>query len=219
MVTTHKKGFTLLYAVLIGSILLTIGTSIYNVSIKQVNFISLAGESVAAIYAAEAGFECAQYWNRKHPNGSAFSTTPPEKAIMCNGTKIGTYVDPNPGYDDDGDSNGDESFTIHQTIPGTGETSVIGGKGGTDVCNRELPLFDPESPDCLSIFYFELPDPSPGGRGSSSVDPITPCVIVYTREEQSASEGLYHLFTARAYNTCDLNDPRRLERALVNIKI
>ena len=48
-------GFTILYSVLVAALLLSIGLSIYNISIKQFILTSSAIDSQIAIYAADAG--------------------------------------------------------------------------------------------------------------------------------------------------------------------
>lgn len=69
----HKKrGFTLLYAVLVSSLLLSLGIAIFNVTLKELDLSSSARESQFAFYAADTGIECALYWDIQH---SAFATS------------------------------------------------------------------------------------------------------------------------------------------------
>ena len=56
-------GYTMLFAVLVSSILLSIGIFILNVSKKEVILSAIARESAIAFYAADGGVECAHYWN------------------------------------------------------------------------------------------------------------------------------------------------------------
>ena len=58
-----ERGFTILYSVLVAALLLSIGLSIYNISIKQFILTSSAIDSQIAIYAADAGVECALHWD------------------------------------------------------------------------------------------------------------------------------------------------------------
>ncbi len=75
----NRKGFTVLYAVLVSSLLLSIGASIFNISLKQILLTSTASESQTAIYAADSGLECAYYYEIINPDPSntesAFSTS------------------------------------------------------------------------------------------------------------------------------------------------
>lgn len=67
MTTTRIKqkteGFALLLAVLVGTVVLAIGLSILNVTLKQIIISNFGAESERAFHAAYAGVECAQYFN------------------------------------------------------------------------------------------------------------------------------------------------------------
>ena len=60
---SSQKGFTVIYAVLISSLLLSIGLGIYSISIRDFILASSASESQKAIFAADSGIECALYWD------------------------------------------------------------------------------------------------------------------------------------------------------------
>ncbi len=59
------RGFTILYAVLIASLLLSIGVSIYSLAARDFILSSAASQSQIAIFAADTGYECALYWDIK----------------------------------------------------------------------------------------------------------------------------------------------------------
>lgn len=61
----QKKGFTLLYAVIVSSIILAASISIINISLKQYKLSALSRESQIAFYAANTGVDCAVYWDIK----------------------------------------------------------------------------------------------------------------------------------------------------------
>lgn len=86
-----KKGFTVLYAVLTASLLLSIGASIYGTSIKDLVLTGSASDSQRAIYAADSAFECAWYWDSIAGGGSnafASSTVAGGSTIVCAGQTI-----------------------------------------------------------------------------------------------------------------------------------
>ena len=90
----NKNGFTVLYAVLISSLLLSIGASIYNLSIKDIILTGSVGESQRAIYAADSAVECAFFWDLNITSGedssfasSTFLGAPPD-VIKCSNTLI-----------------------------------------------------------------------------------------------------------------------------------
>lgn len=76
------QGYTLLFAVLITSIVLSVAISILSVSRKEFLLSSSARESAYAFYAADAGIECADY-NDLVLN--TFNTVSPPPSITCGG--------------------------------------------------------------------------------------------------------------------------------------
>ncbi len=85
-----NKGYTLLFSVLISSLLLTIGLAILMISKKELLLSSSGRESQFAFYAADTGVECAMY-SDFGAGGGAFSdkTSSPAPNIICNGQNIG----------------------------------------------------------------------------------------------------------------------------------
>ncbi len=84
-----KKGFTLLFAVLISSLLLSIGIAILSVTLKQLLLSSSGRESQFAFFAADTGQECAKYWDRHDVNGDlGTSVFPTSSASMLDGQTI-----------------------------------------------------------------------------------------------------------------------------------
>ncbi len=59
--TNNEKGFALLFSVLLSSLLLTIGLSIFNITLKELAISTAARQSIHAFYAADSGRECALY--------------------------------------------------------------------------------------------------------------------------------------------------------------
>jgi len=88
-----SAGFTLLYSVLVTSLLLAIGIAILNISVKEVILSGSSRDSQFAFYAADAGIECALYWDIKH-RSFATSTT---AIINCGGDEfppVGKKISP-----------------------------------------------------------------------------------------------------------------------------
>ena len=78
------KGFTMFVALVTTGTLLLIATGVVSLALKQSSISSSGRESQEAFYAADAGLECALYWDVKNPAGySAFSTTT-GSTIYCN---------------------------------------------------------------------------------------------------------------------------------------
>lgn len=87
--TLHNtpRGFTLLVAVLVGGILLSLGFAIFNIVSKELVLSSSGRESQFALYAADSGVECALYWDYKQ---DAFSTSSPQQP-ECAGAAVDDY--------------------------------------------------------------------------------------------------------------------------------
>lgn len=80
-----QKGFTILLAALVASLVLTLGIAIFSVAQKQVVLSSLGRSSQYAFYAADTGAECALYWDVRF---DYFSTTTPTMTPACDGKPL-----------------------------------------------------------------------------------------------------------------------------------
>lgn len=81
-----KKGYTLLFAVLVSALTLAIGLSVLNISKKEFILASTARDSSYAFYAADSGLECAWYYIFDN-NSNAFNIA--KDAINTNTIKCG----------------------------------------------------------------------------------------------------------------------------------
>lgn len=61
--TQKQKGFTLLFAILVSTLIISIGATIISISIRQTILSSTSRESQFAFYAANTGLECAFFWD------------------------------------------------------------------------------------------------------------------------------------------------------------
>lgn len=82
----RPRGFALLFTLLITSIIFSISLGVYNLIIGEIILSGTGRDSQLAFYAADAGTECALYWDIQHPGlaKSAFSTSTPA-VISCAG--------------------------------------------------------------------------------------------------------------------------------------
>lgn len=74
-----KNGFALLYAIVIISVISVIAFGLASVTLKQKILSSLAVDSQTAFYTADAGMECALFFNQKIFN----PLTPGNNMIPC----------------------------------------------------------------------------------------------------------------------------------------
>lgn len=87
----YKKGYTLLFSIIVASVVLSIAVFILSVSRKQFILASVSRDSTMAIYAADSAIQCAiqSYLNVKFAT-STFVGDPPvlvpaNASINCNG--------------------------------------------------------------------------------------------------------------------------------------
>ncbi len=93
---SKTRGFAILYAVLMVSIVLTISLTLLDISYKQLVLSSINKESKLAYYAAVNALNCANYWDlsSNKPFGDfvdysdGIVTAPGDRRINCTGTVI-----------------------------------------------------------------------------------------------------------------------------------
>ncbi len=85
-ITSKNRGVTLFMAVTIMAVLLFVSFVVINIAIKSSLFASSGKDSQYAFYAADAGIECAMYWDRQ--SVSKFDITVPGSPISCGGISI-----------------------------------------------------------------------------------------------------------------------------------
>jgi len=87
--TFRDRGFTLLVAIVISSLLLSIGITIFNTTTKELRLSALGRDSQFAFYAADSGIECALYWDKKQKvfpesDDPDQQILPPSGTVFCN---------------------------------------------------------------------------------------------------------------------------------------
>ena len=75
--TRGERGFTLLLAALVASIVLALGAAIFEIAQKEVTLSSIGRDSQFAFYSADTAAECALYWDFRF---SYFGTSTPANA-------------------------------------------------------------------------------------------------------------------------------------------
>ena len=80
MIKNEPRGFTLLIAVVLTSVLLSVGLALLDIALKQVTWSSTARQSQYAFYAADSAMECALFWDQQQ---NAFGYGAPLSSIRC----------------------------------------------------------------------------------------------------------------------------------------
>jgi len=87
--TAQPRGFTLLIAVLVASLMLVLAGSMFNLVQKELILSSIGKDSQFAFYAADSALECALYWDFRL---QAFSDPAGGIPIVCNNVAIGSIA-------------------------------------------------------------------------------------------------------------------------------
>lgn len=184
----NTKGFTLFYALLVSSLALVIGASIFDITVREIDLSNAATQSQYAVYIADSGAECALYWDSKYTNGN-------------NGTSFG-------GSLNNGGSN--SAFATSSTdttmVPTAGmwcnmvdiaTAAVTAGTWPLQVA----PNGPPNTNAATSTFTVT-------GTPIASKNNQTPCALVYVAKVGNPSVTT---ITSHGYNTC-VAGPLQLER-------
>ncbi len=81
-----NKGFTLLIAIVVTSMMLIVSFVVANVALKQLVLADAGVESQYAFYNADSGADCAVYWDLKNGNGTSPFATSTGGTISCGST-------------------------------------------------------------------------------------------------------------------------------------
>lgn len=81
-----KKGFVILIAVLVASLMISIGAFIANIAVKELSLSVSGRDSQVAFYAADAGIECALYHDLHVSQFATSSSDSGPGTLNCNST-------------------------------------------------------------------------------------------------------------------------------------
>lgn len=179
-----RGGFTILYAILIAGLLLAVGVSIFNISIREFNLSLYANQSQEAMFAADAGYECAFYWNDARfvdVTGNlyrGFATSTDSDFMVVPLMKCGTRL---------------SAFN-----------PVLGG-GDLGMPQPYVSTHDATSAVSNFILYLDGTETNPDRTGKCAVVTVTNSLISGAAVTQIDSRG---------YNTCDGSNPKIVERGI-----
>jgi Tfp pilus assembly protein PilX len=93
---SRSRGFTLLIAVILTSVILSIGLALLDISYKQITLAATARQSQYAFYAADSGLECALFSDSadifdysSEPTGVSPGT--PSGSFSCEGQAVSYF--------------------------------------------------------------------------------------------------------------------------------
>lgn len=126
MHTETQRGFTLLIAIVLTTVLLSVSLALLDIAFKQVTLSSTARQSQHAFYAADSAMECALYWDQQF-NRFAFSNATPG-TITCNAVSIPVSTSVSGGTRT-------STFSIPCEGGGSSASVIIQKTNGTAVCS------------------------------------------------------------------------------------
>lgn len=165
-----QNGFAILFAVLMASVLLMVGLSIYNVSIKELVLTGYIDETNRAAYAAQSGIECALFWilkaddriiNLSNADGS-FNVTNVNN-MLC-GTEQGDKQ-----QNLNTDSFGDINLSYH--IKKVDESSVDSSYNVLNISSSKLSPIPESTPEDSDPLTFKVTIKSCGYNTDDEFDP------------------------------------------------
>lgn len=202
-----KKGSVLILALIMASILLSVGMGIAGIAMKEVKLSSIGNESGIAFYMADTAAECALYWDVKNPYftdtlNPLFATFPTSSnsipylpnstnnPIRCLGYNLidSTYPPPLPEFCPPSDPDCTSPVGNYKK---DGGWYIKYDNGGS-----------PSTNDATTTFLVS----------STPTDLSQPCAVVVVGKHVGAS-GVLTTINSYGRSSCD-NNPRRVERGI-----
>ncbi len=190
-----RAGFTLLFAALVGSLVIAVGIAILDITLKQLSLSAAGRESQQAFFSADAGTECALYLDRGAGYGDCrlgFFRTP--SSTVQSGTVCGVAYSeaaPHMNSDDDIQCFGKRIF-ITPKAPSQGGNSIESTFYLDTERSVDVPGSSATNADmCFEVSVLKTIDTSPNASASGTT-----------------------IIESRGYNTCNTDAVNRFERAV-----
>lgn len=161
----RNSGFTLLFASLVVSLILSVGLAVASITLTQLTLSSAGRESQFAFYNADSGIECALHYEYNVPRDDDtpfFSSTddsPPDNSIECAGQTI--VIDTNDVSRPDSNPNSTTTTTFFVNQPGAS-------------CEKDEPSFQVKVQKSPSIQYPGATNVKIDSRGYNTCDETNP---------------------------------------------
>jgi hypothetical protein len=161
-----QQGFVVLFTVLIAGIILALGLGIFSIAYKELQLTFSAKESQYSFFAADAGADCALFYDLKKGNFSIASPATPQ----CNGSLVANFTTISPTSFSFQFNSGDKGCAIvfiDKAYSSGAQTRII-SKGYNTTCNA-ISTFDTNriTERLLEVKYANPTGGSSGTGGSS----------------------------------------------------
>jgi hypothetical protein len=111
----RNSAFTILFAVIVSSLILALGLGIVAITMKEVKLSGAGKDSQHAFYAADSGLECAMYYDVKYGFATSSGSTNGLVSIICNGNSVPVVSNSPPPTPDSATS----TFRMYMEYAGT----------------------------------------------------------------------------------------------------
>lgn len=186
-----SRGFTLLFAALVGSLVIAVGMAILNITIKQLTLASAGRESQQAFFAADAGVECALYLDRGASVTDCQLGLFGAPSTNASGMSIcGQDLDP-------GSYNNSDTMQCFGKQISVTRTLATGGQSVTNT--------------------FSLRANNPSAQELGGGDNEDMCFEVAVKKTLDNNNEATTIIESRGYNTCNENAFNRFERAIRSV--
>jgi hypothetical protein len=208
-----KKGFALLIALLITSVVLSVGVVLANITYKQALLSSTSNESLKAFYAADAAMECALYWDI-HYNDTVRGAPSDVSGALLSNPLFPTYTYPRAGTTPASYAAYDATHAAYVTCYG----QTLGIDNFTTSATPSGKVTFPAKPG--GVFGFLYFDNNPATWVANSkvscaqVDVSKGWTDVNGSNTQDPGEVTTRI-EVRGFSSCDFNSARQVERTIV----
>lgn len=195
---SKKGGSVLILALVLASILLSVGMGISGIAMKEIKLSSIGNESGKAFYAADSAAECALFWDIQRPYGkkTGVFATSSDSLIHNLIPPLRPTIEVRCPY-----SNFD--------IASEGDPTLRNGPGPTPI-NPPTPAWSVETSFSGNYAYATTTFLAPYDYW----DPSAPCAFVTVAKKTDTTTGVEAtVIDSRGRSSCDTN-PRRVERGL-----
>ncbi len=194
-----NKGFTLLFSVLIATLVVAISATIISIALRQTILSSTSRESQYAFYAANTALECAYYWDTTNNEDLGGKKVFADRGIDSE-FSINT-------------SDGEASRVIcanNNIITGNG---VDGAEGSGQVWEIE---YDGAT-IAKTTFYLKIKNQKPLLPGLPEYEYCAEAIVtkkLINPDVNGEFDNVRTTIETKGYNTCE-DSPRRVERGLI----
>lgn len=202
----QNNGFVMAFSLLLSSIVLALAFGIFNLLLKQINLTSSARDSQIAFYAADAGMECALYWDTHNSRDASLY---PNSQFPWDYTGMFGLSADNPDYAD--------GYPLPASVageiadPAKFSCGVPGTIANISVTPYSLATAIQGVPADVAVSIFSL--------NVTNDAKVCAVVFVYKRYNSpvvsgNPKSGFDTIIESRGYNDCNTTNTKRVERAI-----